>query len=33
MHSAQRVGAKPGFSQRGAAGLFHFGKRTIDSYA
>ena len=30
MHRAQRVGAKPGFLERGAAGLFHFGQRAVD---
>ena len=33
MHRAQRVGAKPGFLERGAAGLFHFGKRAVDPEA
>ena len=33
MHGAQRVGAKPGFLERDAAGLFHFGKRAVDPYA
>ena len=33
MHRAQRVGAKPGFVERGAAGLFHFGKRAVDAEA
>src|SRR6478672_1007772 len=33
MHRAQRAGPKPGIFKRCAAGLFHFGKRTIDSYA
>ena len=30
MQRAQRVGAKPGFLERGATGLFHFGKRAVD---
>ena len=33
MHGAQRVGTKPGFLERSAAGLFHFGKRAVDPYA
>ena len=33
IHGAQRVGAKPGFLECDAAGLFHFGKRAVDPYA
>ena len=33
MHRAQRVGAKPGFVERGAAGLHHFGQRAVDPEA
>jgi hypothetical protein len=33
MDGTQRVGTKPGFFERGAAGLFHFGKRALDPYA
>ena len=33
MHGAQDVRAKPGFLERDAAGLFHFGKRAVNSDA
>src|SRR5205814_6361540 len=33
MRRTQRVGAKPGFFECGAAGLLHFGKRALDPYA
>ena len=33
MHGAERVGVKPGFLERGAAGLFHFGQRAVDAEA
>ena len=33
MHRAKRVGAKPGFLERGAAGLLDFGQRAVDPQA
>jgi hypothetical protein len=33
MHGTQHVRAKPGFLERDAAGLFHFSKCAVDSYA
>src|SRR5512136_2370414 len=33
MHRTQRVGAKSSFLERDAAGLFHFSKCAVDSYA
>ena len=33
MHQTQRVGAKPGFLERGAAGLLHFGQCAVDPQA
>src|SRR5262245_15060562 len=33
MHRGQRVWAEPGFLERDAAGLLHFGKRAVDAQA